>query len=507
MPQISSRSDRPIPIYGHFHRLEFIDLRFLRYRNPMFSRFIFITLLSCLTFSLHAKVQYDLENPDIIAQVNGINIPIKNLELLEGSIKRSGQEINKEKLLSGIVENRLIAEAWEKDLETSNNKKLSDFDRMAQIDFSAKSKVTKQFIATIRHNYDIKIKESINKQLNSSLASAITSTFDPKDASFTNAIRLKSKLRNELTSNQVKHAKSLKLVEFSFSKNHKDIISLWDLYSNVNIQGRIAIQNGNLQYINQQVQHTMADKYFIYWAYSLSGIDSTILDNLKLILSDKLAKEQYLQKVGLRMDIHDDNSALKALAKTVTQAEVNEYYQKHKQDFKHIESVQAQHIRLSSQQQADKIYKQLTNGLNFDEAVKTFSIHEDRNHAKPGDLGLITLKTKHSSWLRGISFVQPENRVSRPFRSPRTEKGDPYWEIIRVYKKRIGYLSPDSESVRYQASQEIAKKKAVANFHTYRQKLINEASIALNPKLVDKRQMKLGKQPVQFHQSNHHHGH
>jgi hypothetical protein len=71
-----------------------------------------------------------------------------------------------------------------------------------------------------------------------------------------------------------------------------------------------------------------------------------------------------------------------------------------------------------------------------------------------------------------LAFVQPVTIPSRPVRTPNGQ-----WEILLVSEKDEGYQPVDSDSVRYVASQTIARQKAAAEYRKIRMTLIKQADI------------------------------
>ena len=275
------------------------------------------------------------------------------------------------------------------------------------------------------------------------------------------------------------------LITYQLPKEKEvDTGSLWDIYSSQNLQGRITIHQQNRVFLEKQTSEFLLEKYIHYWAYNESGLEKSDVDALVFMFKDRFLKKQYLERKGLLVDMHHQNSQQTAMARRVTKQEILEYYQKHKEEFQIVEKVKARHIRLDSQALADRVYKDVVNGLSFDAAVTRYSISDDKNLSVPGDLGWIKNKDKRSSWLKGVAFIQTENVISKPFRSPQNSGQPIYWEIILVKEKVVGYQTPDSEGVRYEASRHIAKRKMAEEFESTRRELLGSASIAINKTLL-----------------------
>jgi parvulin-like peptidyl-prolyl isomerase len=203
--------------------------------------------------------------------------------------------------------------------------------------------------------------------------------------------------------------------------------------------------------------------------------------------------------IGIAADIHDDVQYLKDLAKKVTPAEVKAYYQKHKDEFKRIVRVKAQHIALADEKTANMVAEQLKKGGNFSELAKQYSTASDKD--KGGDLGWIAHEPKNPIWLNSLAFIQPINTPSRPIRTPTAQ-----WEILLVTQKEEGYQAVDSESVRYLASQVIARQKMIKEYQTIRKTLINQTDIHISP-ILKPQMLSLEKDVIVVKPSEEHHHH
>ena len=120
---------------------------------------------------------------------------------------------------------------------------------------------------------------------------------------------------------------------------------------------------------------------------------------------------------------------------------------------------------------------EIRDGLSFEQAIAQYSLAEDARDG--GQLGWIDRETRNDHWMLALAFVQPEGRVSAPFRSPAVS-GAPYWEILQVDEKVMGYQPLDSESVRYRASLAIAREQLEARFREQLADASADASLRIN---------------------------
>ena len=123
----------------------------------------------------------------------------------------------------------------------------------------------------------------------------------------------------------------------------------------------------------------------------------------------------------------------------------------------------------------------LHKGERFEVLAKEFSRAADA--ASGGDLGWIVHGEKSYGWLDSLAFLQMPGVPSRPVRLPGAAGEEPGWEILIVDERVMGWQPVDSESLRYLASQALAKQKALDEYHDAISRLRREADIRLHPEL------------------------
>lgn len=134
---------------------------------------------------------------------------------------------------------------------------------------------------------------------------------------------------------------------------------------------------------------------------------------------------------------------------TVTEEEVVEFYESHKDHFTEKDTVKASHILVDSLEEANKIIEELKNGLEFEELAKKYSKCPSKERG--GDLGYFT-RGKMVPEFETASFKLGINEISEPVK---TQFG---YHIIKVLDKKDESIKP-LDSVRYQIKQQIIAMK------------------------------------------------
>lgn len=436
-----------------------------------------MTLLSALLLALagpvSAKVSYDLTDPALVARVDGKPLSLAALNVLHTVAARKDSKITLAKVVASVVDNRLIGDYA---AAHYNEKKLSPNPHIAyRLDVALED----QLAATLRRAYQLDLEDALAKEKGGTLNGALVEPFALNKQQLAAVLGPQQQLRLEysLTAAQQAAAQKLVLLRYRFANGSRGDITFWDVYRRLNVQGRTMIHGYDLAHLEQQTLQYLATRFTLDWAKRQSGLSAGDLQQLSAAIEDRMRRDAYLQIIGLEADMHYDSAYLKELARKVSNAEVRDYYEKNRQEFKRIDKVRARHIRFANQADADKASQRLSKGEDFASVVGV-SVADDRQQG--GSLGWIQHGSEIQGWLTQVAYALPVGKVSRPIRSPQLPGQEVVWEIVLVDEKIEGYQPVDSESVRYIASQAIAKKKSVAEFRSLREKLYRDSAIQFN---------------------------
>ena len=427
------------------------------------------SLIATFSHPSYAKVQYDLKNNQQVATVNKQAFSNKLLDIMHKVSNAKKKELTRGDVLTALIENQLIGEYAVKrfgvDKLVENNKVVFPPDIVAE----------QELRSVIQVAFDKELAEA-RKKLGGTLDKNISQEQPIKMNEWDSFLPSKDKLLLEIKLTDAGKIAAQKriLLQYNFSEKHKGTISLWDVYQRQNVQGRNEIHSRNADFTQQQAREIVVHRFMDYWLETQSTLTPQDIKDIKQALTYKSYHDGFATYIGIAADIHDDVQYLKDLAKKVTAAEVKSYYQHHKADFKRIERVKAQHITVSDEKTANMIIEQLKKGAKFADLAKQYSMAMDKSTG--GDLGWIVHNRNNPNWLSTLAFVQPINVPSRPVRTPTGQ-----WEILLVTAKEEGYHPANSETVRYLASQVIARQKMVKEYQNTRKNLIQQADIHISP--------------------------
>lgn len=153
------------------------------------------------------------------------------------------------------------------------------------------------------------------------------------------------------------------------------------------------------------------------------GVQKVIeeLINQELIYLD--AKENNIdEEEGFKQLLEDSKKALLksyALNKLIAnvnpdEEELNQYYEEHKEHFTKPESRVGSHILIETEEKADEIYKEIEDGLSFEEAARKYSTCPSKD--KGGSLGEFS-RGQLVPEFEDKAFEMEKGEISKPVKS------------------------------------------------------------------------------------------
>lgn len=426
--------------------------------------------------------------PDnVAASVDGSVIPVDTLNVFVAAAQRSEPQVSRETVLKGLVENRLLA-ALAHDHDDLAAHGHADTSRVG---YDAQTRHEQQRFKLIRTAFADDLRVAVEE---SGMADSLDYLTEPlllSEDALAPLLSLEQALYATMTEAQQQAASQLAIARYRFAEDQPEqTLTLWDLYRRQNIQLKVQMHNLNTGFIREAIKQQLTMEFVFYWFDQHSGLSARAIAAVDDCIDGAMSRDELLHDLGLMHDIHDDNPQLRALAAEVSQDQIAAYYQQHQDEFTRVERVHAYHLRVNSQAEADRIYSELraiqqddnaNPGEAFADAVARYSVAGDREQG--GALGWVDRDSREDHWTRALAFVQPVQRVSPPFRSPATDSA-PYWELLWVDQKEMGYQRVDSESVRYRAAQAIAREQMQQRFQILLADATEAAALRVNHEVL-----------------------
>ncbi|WP_229213206.1 MULTISPECIES: peptidylprolyl isomerase [unclassified Duganella] len=432
-------------------------------------------LAGALALPAAATVSYRLNDPALAARIDGAPVTAFSVDALWRLARIKEPQAARSAVLEEVVLNRLLSAAAR---ERFDEAQLYAGQRVG---FTRDVALDDQLVATLRTLYDQDMQQALRQLPGGTLDGLIVDQAKPTPAALDAVFGKPEQLKLEFTLNagQLTRARDIVLLRYTLPSG-AGTVTLYDVYRRQNVQGRVALYNRQPDFLQQQAKQDLAARFVLDWSRRRFG-DTAIAD-LRRVLAERGEVHALRQLHGIGDDIESTSPLLQRLAGEVTPAQIAAYYTRHRSEFTRIERVKARHIRLADESSAQTVFKALNNGADFAATARRHSIAADAGAG--GTLGWIRHEGK-PDWLAQLALAQPEGPPSRPIRTPAGPHDAAAWEIIQVEQRVMGYQAPDSEAVRYAASNALARSTAQTQLAALRQQLLRTAQIDINRGLLD----------------------
>lgn len=386
-------------------------------------------------------------------RIDGERLPGKSIGLLEQAMTRVKFNTDLRLLRTGLAENHLLAREVEAEL---SSKYSSDLE--ALVEREASNLIEQVYGRQFDHDVRPFLRQP--QALSSArLRQVLTAQ--------TQGVVLDSL---QLSPQQQADATQVELISWQFPGQAEQRLNLLELYQGDNVQGQVELQQGNLQYLAEQVRQRALRDY-LWYQLGEKGFSADEQAGIRQLVRDKLIRHKYLHQLGLHNDFHHETASLRERASRVSDADAEAYYQRNRQQYLNVAQVQAAHIRLADQASADRVYTELEKGLDFAEAVQRYSLAEDKTRTPAGDLGLIRPQDPQLDFLRKTALLQKAGSISQPMLI------DGVFEIVQVRSREDRQLPLSDPSVRYEVNQAVAKEQLTREFQIRVDRLLASAKV------------------------------
>lgn len=284
------------------------------------------------------------------------------------------------------------------------------------------------------------------------------------------AIGQPSILGYELTLEQKHKAEKVSVLHFQLPQQQKVTLNLAQLYQAQSVQGRMDFHQADLA----KIKRYASDHFYVYWhqhqSIKRNDFNSDDLQALKDIIAAKYLEPLLMLELGAKTSEHGDNQGIDPFIQQITKAQVHDFYQQNRQDFRHISASRARLLHFATKAQADKVIDQLTDAKSWQQTAMSlgqsgwFPQHQD---------GWIQANSNNGNqFLTTLAMALPLDKLNPAIRGPKGR-----WYLVKVEQKRYDYYSADSQTVSYQAKRAIAKVAAKRAFNQLKQQLKNQAKI------------------------------
>jgi parvulin-like peptidyl-prolyl isomerase len=190
--------------------------------------------------------------------------------------------------------------------------------------------------------------------------------------------------------------------------------------------------------------------------------------------SEYMKKVEEFKKITLISQLLETEITSKA---DVTDQDVKNYYEKHKEDFSPFLEAKVSLIRVKTEEEANKIRERLIKGEDFAKIAKSSSI--DQGSAKNGgDLGYLS-RNQLTPELEAVVSRLNTGEISEPIK---VQNG---YDIVKITDKKLG-KQIEFEKVKNLIKQHLASEKQKDAFDSYIENLKKSYKVEVNNDALSK---------------------
>ncbi|NHZ64976.1 peptidylprolyl isomerase [Massilia genomosp. 1] len=427
-------------------------------------------LLLLASILCHAQAAPPALDAAPVAHINGAPVHALTLRALLHQARDQPGRPSADAVLAGIVADRLQAR-WARERFSA-----AQLYPAGTVGFAPGVGVDERLVGLLRSMHDSELEAALRALPGGALAGAIEAPYPLAPAMLERLFGAPGALRlgYDFTPGQAALAARTPLLRYRLGKTEPVILSVLDVFERQNVQGRMEFFNRKMDFIAHQARLRVAGLFVLDWASRRFG--AAAVADLRQALDEQEAVRGALRLYGLADGAEAHSPLQAALARQVTQADVNAFYRVHKDQFRRTDKVRARHIRVASEALATQIAAGVAAGQDFALLARRHSLTPNRKRG--GDLGWVR-QSAAPGWLAALALQQPAGQVSTPFRAPVGPSAPATWDIVLVQQRIEGFYPPGSETVRYMARKAIAHERARAEFSDARNALVRAAKVEM----------------------------
>ncbi|CAH9064134.1 hypothetical protein PSECIP111951_03056 [Pseudoalteromonas holothuriae] len=280
---------------------------------------------------------------------------------------------------------------------------------------------------------------------------------------------LKSNLPAYPSNNTYTTDQLAKLDKIDLSHLAKKPLTLALLMSEQSMQNRYRLHQGDINLFKSLINEHHRFNLIMQTLSTSLNAQGLSQQKLEHIAKAELLRPVMLSYFGVLHSMHGARSAyVEALQQSITNRQINDYFQANKQSFKYIKKVKANAVFFKSKVQAEQFYKY---ALKYDFARAVTHFKQNDIFAKTQ--GIVERQNK-SSWAHQVAFSLQPQQLSKPIRTPQGQ-----WFVAQTLSRFYDYYDKESETVKYQAKLALTEVLAKNAYQKHKAKWIKSNNITL----------------------------
>ena len=415
-----------------------------------------------LFFVLAAPVQ--AIDQDLV--IDETRIPAPVLSVLFDLLQRDDPGLTESHFIDSVSENHVLADY----LRAQNLTAIALGDN--PVGFSPKVQHENRLVSTLRAAYAAELAQAAAELIDSNPMSMLDSPLEPATADLKALLQGGTRVIYQLSDDEMQSAGKLHLGHYRLpGDTTATVLTLADIYQRQNVQGRIALHEGETGWLQREVHLYLAQRFVLWWARQRSPLRERGVNAMAMLIEDQMLRQGWLAHSGVSAEIHAGNPALKARAQLVSDKEILRWYEAHQDRFREVSKVTVWQAQCQRRQDCDQVAEALRQGADFSQVAQQFSTRLGMSFS--ADPITIRRGQGQLSWRDAVALMQSPDEIAPPVHAP----GGELWYLFQVLEQGWHQYPAHSDTVRAVARREIAQQALIDDYQSLRDKLLTTASI------------------------------
>ena len=230
-------------------------------------------------------------------------------------------------------------------------------------------------------------------------------------------------------------------------------LNMADFYQSMSMQIKYKLHQGDMSVFHSELQRWHRFRQSALLVSPLLKSHQLSLERLQDIALADILRPSLLTELGVQQTMHGSSGELERLKQDIKEQDIVAYYERHRERFRYIAKVRAYGVQFDQHEQAQKFYQQAKSQGFISAMGDKENVFGKQNSVLSRDNDSAPVFAKQ------LAFTLPTDTLSRPVRTPANK-----WLVLMSTEKAYEYYAKNSETVRYQAIEALAKEQAQQNY-------------------------------------------
>lgn len=410
--------------------------------------FFLLTSLPVTALTTESTLQPPTPETREALVIDDTAIPMDAIERMHALVQRDDPALDREQFLDAIIESHLVADhvrdqGMERIVLDSHG-----------VGFSADVQIDNRQVATLRALFSEPLSSAVEALGEDGLNALLVAPLQPDMESVAAALGSPVRHVYQLSDKERAATQQVVLARYRLPGKKQQVVTLADIYQRQNVQGRIALHQGDHTWLLRETQLLIGQQFVRAWLDQQPLIAAETIDAINLLVEDRMLRQAWLAHTGVANEIHAGNPALKAESSQVSRDDIQRWYNGNQERFRRVTAALATVVWCSEKAACEAWRADHDAGDNA---------AQQTDNADDAGIKVSTAWYKRGQgrdWLTDVVLMHPDAATEEVLRAP----DDAGWHLVRVEQRRWHTHGVDSLTVDTVARREIARERLVQRY-------------------------------------------